>query len=192
MATTNVVRQMIANDILSFNVSFINEDSLETSGLDFRVDWQFEAGANAFGLGIDGTRNLAYDVTTPGGGAVDGLGSLNSANNGYATPEMKANVRFDWRRGGHFAQATLRHISALTQDQAADVADTIVKDFNTVDLIYRYAWNAFGSPVDVSVGVINATDEEDPQIGGLLTTVNTRSYDIRGRIYRVGFSMSFE
>ena len=192
LATTNVISQMIANDILSFNVSFINEDSLETSGLDFRLDWQFEAGANAFGLGIDGTRNLSYDVTTPGGGTVDGLGSLNSANNGYATPEMKANVRFDWRRGGHFAQATLRHISALSQDQAADVADTIVKDFNTVDLIYRYAWNAFGGPVDVSAGVINATDEEDPQIGGLLTTVNTRSYDIRGRIYRVGFSKSFE
>ena len=191
-AGTNVISQLISNDILSFNVSFINEDRLQTSGLDFSVDWAFETAGNEFALGIDGTRNLVYDVTTPGGGTVDGLGSLNSANNGYATPEMKANVRFDWRRGNHFAQVALRHTSALTQDQAADVANTIVKDFNTLDLLYRWAWDGLGQPMDVSLGVINATDEEDPQIGGLLTTVNTRTWDIRGRIYRVGLNWTFQ
>lgn len=190
-AGTNRVSELIANNILSFNLSYINEDRLQTDGLDFQFDWDFEAGANQFGLSFSGTQTLTYDITTPGGGTVDGIGSLNSGNNGFATPELAANIRFDWARDNHFAQATVRHTSELIQDVPTRVEDTIVKDFNTLDLIYRYAWDAFEAPMDVSVGILNATDEEDPQIGGLLTTVNTRTYEIRGRMYRVGFSKAF-
>ena len=192
-AGTNRVDQLIANNILSFNLSYINEDQLKTNGIDFQLDWDFEAGANLFGLSFTGTRTLTYDVTTPAGGTIDGVGSLNSANNGFATPALAANVRFNWSRANHFGQLTLRHTSELDQDIADRAPNTIVKNFNTLDLLYRYAWgNVYGGPMNLTVGVINATDEEDPQIGGLLTTVNTRSYDIRGRIYRVGFSKSFE
>ena len=190
-AGTNVVNLLIANDIQGFDVSYINEDSLETDGIDFRVDWNFESGANQFGLSFFGTQTLTYDISSPAGGVIDGLGSLNAANNGYATPETAASLSFEWSRSNHFAQATYRHTSELTQDIPDDVADTIVKDFNTLDLIYRYSWEMGNSPMTFSAGMLNATDEEDPQIGGLLTTVNTRTYDIRGRMYRLGFSMGF-
>ena len=190
-AGTNRISELIANNILSFNLSYINEDRLQTAGLDFQLDWNFDAGGNEFGLSFSGTQTLTYDITTPGGGTVDGIGSLNSGNNGFATPELAGNVQFDWSRNDHFARATLRHTSELKQDVPTRVASTIVKGFNTLDLLYRYSWNVLGEPMNVSVGVLNATDEEDPQIGGLLTTVNTRTYDIRGRMYRVGFSKAF-
>ena len=190
-AGTNVISQLIANDILAFNLSFVNEDSLETNGLDFGLNWNFDVGRNQFGLRLNGTQTMTYDITTPGGGTVDGVGSLNSTNNGFATPDFAANLRFNWSMDEHFAQATFRHIGALVQDNPLDVEFTDEEAFNTIDLLYRYAWDLRGGPMDISVGILNVTDAEDPQIDGNLTTVNTRVWEPRGRMYRVGVSKGF-
>ncbi|MGD8809734.1 MAG: hypothetical protein PVG24_09015, partial [Gammaproteobacteria bacterium] len=123
------------------------------------------------------------------GEVFDGAGSYNSANFGYPNSDLIANLKLDWSRGDHHARATLRHIAALKNDQFPLNAGTEEKDFNTIDLLYEYALpSGRGS---LTGAIVNATDEEDPIRQGDLRTTTSFVYDLRGRMYRLGFDWTF-
>jgi outer membrane receptor protein involved in Fe transport len=103
-------------------------------------------------------------------------------------PELTANVRLDWMRGNHHARATLHHISKLDEDLPARPL-TEEKTFETLDLLYDYTLPSGNSTV--TVGIINATDEDDPIRQGDLRTTESFVYDLRGRMYRIGVNWGF-
>ena len=175
------------DDIALFTLSYINQDFQKTAGLDFNFDWQFSGGANEWGFGINGTYVTEYELTSEGQ-VFDGVGSYNGANFGFAMPELRTNLRFDWMRGNHMARAVLRHIAKLDEDVAANTL-TEEKSFNTLDLLYEYTLP--GGRSNLTFAMLNATDEEDPIRQGDLRTVTSFVYDLRGRMYRVGFNWGF-
>jgi outer membrane receptor protein involved in Fe transport len=181
-----VVANLVANDIARMDLGFINQDFLETDGVDFGFTWDIPAGANDFRVSLQGTKTLSYDLSTEGQ-VFDGLGSYNRTSLGAPTPEYMANVRLDWSRGNHFARLTVRHVPKLEEDQPMNV-DTEEISFTTANLLYNYK---FGDGGSVSVGVLNVTDEEDPISDGNITTVNTLTYDPRGRMFSVSVKKVF-
>ena len=187
-APCNVVSELVAQDIVRFELSYINQDFLETDGVDFNFDWSFDSGGNEFGLGFQGTYTTTYELTSEDR-VFDGAGSHNSANLGAPTPEWMGILKFDWRRGDHYARATVRHIPSLIEDAPAARGITEEFGYTTLDLLYNYILgNGSGT---VTAGIINAADEEIPRKGQTFLTANTLVHDPRGRMFRFGVNWGF-
>lgn len=189
-AGTNVVADLQPTDIIGFRLSYINQDFQKTEGVDFRFGWQKTAGPNQFGVSLQGTKTLTFDLGD-NGTVVDAVGYYNTTNFAPPIPAWQGNVRFDWSRGGHFARMTVRHIPKLEEDDPSLVGLTEEFAYTSIDLLYRYATD---NGLSASFGVLNATDKEDPRSSGTgnLTTAFTQIYDPRGRIFNVGVTKSFQ
>ena len=191
-AGTNVLADLTAGDFLLFRTSYRNQDEVETDGIDFTFDWNFDIGENQFSVSLNGTRTMSFDVTQAGV-KTDALGYHNALNIAPAIPELKANLAFDWTRGNHYALVTLRHLGEIKQDDPGRQETTEVESYNTVDLLYRYRFDdLFGGPLEVSLGVTNVTDEEDPIVTSTAFSTNqSLLYDPRGRMFRMSLRKSF-
>lgn len=172
------------DDIQVVKLSYINQDFQKTSGLDFGFNWRFRGDAGDWGVGLNGTYVNKYDLTSEGQ-VFHGAGSYNATNFGYPNADLIANVRLDWSRSNHHLRATLHHISPLKNDEADLDPLTEVKSFDTLDLVYDYTLP--GGRSGVTASVLNATDAMDPIRQGDLRTTTSFVYDLRGRMYRVGF-----
>lgn len=171
-----------------FRLSYVNQDFMKTSGIDFNFDWRFGSGANNWNIGLNGTYVDDYTLTSEGR-VFQGAGSYNALNFGYPNSDLIANLKLDWQNGDHHARATLRHIAALANDQLPSNPGTESKEFNTIDLLYEYMLPSGRGTL--TGAVLNATDEEDPIRQGDLRTTTSFVYDLRGRMYRVGFNWTF-
>lgn len=173
-------------DFQTFVTSYVNQDFQETSGLDFSIDYDWDAMGAEWGINLTGTWTSTYDIYSTGQ-RFDGVGSYNSLNFGVPNAEWRAFTSLDYRRGEHFARLTWRYISGLEEDDAA-LPLTEEQDFNTFDLVVGTAlpWG-----VDVTASVINMFDEEDPTKQNALQTTTSSIFDVRGRVFRLGFGMSF-
>jgi outer membrane receptor protein involved in Fe transport len=176
------------DDFALLTLSYVNQDFMKTSGIDFNFDWRFESGANNWNIGLNGTYVDKYTLTSEGQ-VFDGAGSYNATNFGYPNSDLIANLKFDWQRGDHHARATLRHIAGLANDQLPANPGTETKDFQTLDLLYEYTLPSGRGTL--TGAILNAADEEDPIRQGDLRTTTSFVYDLRGRMYRVGLSWGF-
>lgn len=175
------------DDIALLHLSYVNQDFMKTSGVDFNFDWHFGSGANDWNVGLNGTYVDKYTLTSEGQ-VFEGAGSYNSANFGYPNSDLIANLKLDWQHGDHHARATDRHIAGLRNDQPVN-AGTEERDFDTLDLLYEYTLSSGRGTL--TAAILNATDEEDPIRQGDLRTTTSFVYDLRGRMYRVGLSWGF-
>jgi hypothetical protein len=176
------------DDIALLILSYVNQDFMKTSGIDFNFDWRFTSGADTWNIGLNGTYVDKYTLTSEGE-VFEGAGSYNFQNFGYPNADLHANVKLDWLRGDHHARATVHHISALRNDQLPLNPGTEEKDFQTLDLLYEYALPSGRGTL--TGAILNATDEEDPINQGDLRTTTSFVYDLRGRMYRIGFNWTF-
>jgi len=176
------------DDIALLILSYVNQDFMKTSGIDFNFDWRFTSGANTWNIGLNGTYVDKYTLTSEGE-VFEGAGSYNFQNFGYPNADLHANVKLDWLRDDHHARATVHHISALRNDQLPLNPGTEEKDFQTLDLLYEYALPSGRGTL--TGAILNATDEEDPINQGDLRTTTSFVYDLRGRMYRIGFNWTF-
>jgi iron complex outermembrane receptor protein len=175
------------DDIALLHLSYVNQDFMQTSGIDFNFNWNFENGANNWNIGLNGTYVDKYTLTSEGQ-VFEGAGSYNAVNFGYPNSDLIANLKFDWQRGDHHARATIRHIAGLANDQLPLNPGTETQDFQMLDLLYEY--DLPSGRGRVTGAILNATDEEDPINQGDLRTTTSFVYDLRGRMYRVGFNWS--
>jgi outer membrane receptor protein involved in Fe transport len=180
---------MNGNDIQTFVTSYINQDAVNTSGLDFNVDYDWTAAGSEWGVSIAGTWTNQYDIFSTGQ-KFDGVGSHNTLNLGDANAEWRSNVALDWRRGSYLARATLRYVSKLEEDDKANSPLTEERDFTTLDLVFGATLRRAG--FDITASIVNVLDEEDPVKQNTLLPVTTSVYDWRGRVFRLGFGVSFE
>ncbi len=174
-------------DVRVFNLTYFNQDYQETSGLDFRFNYKFDALNSQWGLSLTGAYTTKYKLTTTGV-TIDALGSYNTDNFGAPDPKLRANLALDWTHGNNYIRATLRHISKLTEDSPNNPLSE-EKPFDTVDIVYDYT--LAGGKVDITGAMINAFDKEDPIRQNALQTTTSEIYDVRGRVFRVGANVSF-
>ena len=77
-------------DVLLYDLSYINQDYWQTSGVDFGLTFNTESASGAqWGVALNGGYILEYDITSEGR-LFDGVGIHNGSNQGVPMPEVRA------------------------------------------------------------------------------------------------------
>lgn len=180
-----------AGTILQINSNYVNASSVETSGVDFKVEKEIDTdNAGTFVPFIEGTYILEYDLEDPLAGSVDGAGSRNFNNFGTSTPELRFNTGVGWQNGAHSANVFVRHIDSYDDDQnggrEVDAHTTLDWQYNlrVSDYLDTEAGMTF------TLGMVNALDEDPPQVftnGGF----DSKVHDPRGQLTYIGLDLEF-
>ncbi len=187
---TRVVRNA-GGSIVQVNTNFVNASSVVTSGVDFGLSYTLESDLGTFVPFIQGTYVFAYDLDDPQAGSVDGVGNRNFTNFGTSVPQTRFNTGFNWILDSHRLDIFGRYISGYDDDQNAG---TEIDSHFTVDA--RYSLNigdyfdALGEGTALNIGVINAFNEDPPQVftnGGF----DSKVHDPRGRLLYAGIDIEF-
>ncbi|HET7811776.1 MAG TPA: TonB-dependent receptor [Steroidobacteraceae bacterium] len=127
------------------------------SGIDFDVDYRFEAGAaGQFGIGFMTTYFTDYDVAiTPAADRVDQLNTI------YNPLEFKARLDLSWRRNGFAGGMFVTHYGAYDNNLANPVETVDSK--TTIDLNLAYTFSGgWAEGLTVGIDALNLLDEDPP------------------------------
>ena len=166
--------------IIRINTTYVNANSLETSGLDLVANYKIETDIGTFTPNLSATYILAYDLVDPQAGQIDGVGSRNYNNIGTSTPELKANFGLNWTHENYSANIFARHIDSYTDDQndLREIESHLTWDAQlNIDLGGLFETD---SAYILTFGGVNLTDQDPPQVytnGGF----DSKVHDPRGR-----------
>ena len=166
--------------IIRINTTYVNANSLETSGLDLVANYKIDTDIGTFTPNISATYILAYDLVDPQAGQIDGVGSRNYNNIGTSTPELKANFGLNWTHENYSANIFARHIDSYTDDQndLREIESHLTWDAQlNIDLGGLFETD---SAYILTFGGVNLTDQDPPQVytnGGF----DSKVHDPRGR-----------
>jgi outer membrane receptor protein involved in Fe transport len=188
-AAAQIVRDPLSGLLLRVDSFYANASALETDGFDFNLGYDFElAGGSSVTLGTEATLITSYDLDDPQAGRIDGLGKRNFSNFATSTPELRATVFANFRRGRHGIDVFLRHIDGYEDDQAAVGSPARrIGAFDTIDA--QYSWRN-DNGVTLAAGAINLSDEDPPHVatnGGY----DSKVHDPRGRLLYMRASFDF-
>ena len=180
-----------AGTVVQINTNFVNASSVVTSGVDFGIKYEWETDFATIVPFFQGTHVFQYDLEDPQAGSVDGAGNRNFANFGTSVPTVRFNTGFNLIKNNHRLDVFGRYINSYTDDQNA--GEDIDSHF-TVDGRYSIGlgeyFDAIGDGTALTFGVINAFDEDPPQVftnGGF----DSKVHDPRGRLLYVGADIEF-
>lgn len=165
------VERSSAGTIVLVNTEFFNANAIDTRGLDLSISYSAFTDVGTFTPSLEATYVLDYDLTGPDGVTIDGAGSRNRTNFGTSTPELRGNVGLSWATETQSASIFLSYVDSYKDDGAADIE---IDSHLTLDAQYNIGLGDFlkaGSETTLTIGVVNATDEDPP------TTVNAGSFD---------------
>jgi len=180
-----VIRGPGGNILFVFN-DFVNASTIETDGIDLRVDYNFDTSIGVFSPFLDLTRVFNYDIIDPQAGFIDGAGNRNFSNFGSPTPETRFNLGINYATESVTARLAYRSVSSFSDDQNEGQR---IDSFDTLDAQVNFL---FGSQrnINATIGVTNLTDELPPQVftnGGF----ESRTHDPRGRIFYAQVGVEF-
>ena len=212
-----VFRDPVTGAVLSINGQYINLGQVTTDGFDFDVRYRLNTIYGQFGTRLNATYVDDFRISLDGFGGTGSAqltGSNLSANylNSAVIPRWKGQLTQDWERGPWVLTATVNYTHHYQRVFGAatlygfvpgaggtSTAGTIpqtgflsrkAESITTLDLYGRYN---ITPKFAVTAAVLNVTDELPPYDPGFSTTYffDRTTYDIRGRIYRVGLRYTF-
>ena len=166
--------------IIRINTTYVNANSLETSGLDFVANYKIDTDIGTFTPNLSATYILAYDLVDPQAGKIDGVGSRNYNNIGTSTPELKANLGLNWTHENYSANIFARYTDSYTDDQndLREIESQLTWDAQlNIDMGGLFETDA---AYILTFGGVNLTDQDPPQVytnGGF----DSKVHDPRGR-----------
>ncbi|MEZ5560275.1 MAG: TonB-dependent receptor [Pseudomonadales bacterium] len=170
-----VIRNEIGG-LLRTEASYVNAQSLDTDGVDTKVGYRWEMGnLGLFRAEVNASWTRTYDLVTPDGTKIDGVGSRNASNSvGRAMPEWKWNASLGWTRDRHSALVTVRYIDSYKDDVPQDPVRGAYFGFHpdidsmtTVDVQYSLQLPAFSFQEEgssITIGMKNALNETPPKV----------------------------
>jgi len=180
-----------AGTIAIVNTRFVNANEIETSGFDFNVLAKYDTDYGVFAPSFNSSYVLTYDITGADGVTIDGVGKMNRTNTGNPTPRLRANVGLTWSKDNHNASVFYRYVSDYERNEAANTDE--IDSFGQVDVQYRVDLEDLfskGSNTSLTLGVINAFDEEPPFVA-ISGSYDPRTGDPRGRRAYVSVGVAF-
>jgi len=178
-------------DVALFKSSYINQDTVETSGIDLNVDWRKElASGGLLGIRLATSYVDRYAGTNTQGELVDVVGTDGANVAGVGTnPQWRGNLVITYDRGNHSARWTARFTDGtVLRNPSAFQANTSQSSWTQQDVVYSYA---LPSSNEVTLAILNVADRETPLVANSLTTVNSSLYDPRGRMWRLSYTHAF-
>lgn len=183
-----------AADISRIGITYINGGDIETQGIDWFAQYDFETDMGMWSVGTQGTYTHEYDVgdfltndgvfTAAGG---DFAGNLND-NRNTLTPlvDLQGNAFLKFSRANHRATLTARYWGEY-EDEGAIAPLQDIDDMVTVDLNYNVS--ILDDKATINLSVFNMFDEAPPAVQ---TDLNYDPYthSAFGRMYKIGLIYS--
>lgn len=178
-----------AAQIQRVNVTFQNGPDVETSGLDYQLDWDIPTDSGLFTLGVTGTYILEYKVDGwIWADSFDAEGKLNRFTYIRPLPELKNTAYVNWTLGGHNLRAEWFYVDGYEDADAPAGADWDIDAHHTFDLHYNFRFN--NDDTRVFASVYNVTDEEPP-FARLDLSYDPYTHNPYGRMFKVGIQHRF-
>ena len=168
-----------SSDIQRIVVQWINGEQITTSGLDFKVQYDFvNLLPGTLGLALDGTWVIDYKtddqlnrdgiVLVPGGDLVGQL-NYNRGTSFTSKPQLKTNFTVSFENEAHYASLIARFVSAY-DDEGLSAAQEMayphlveIDEHVTLDAHYQFrGLDRFS----IGLAVINVADEDPPAARG--------------------------
>jgi iron complex outermembrane receptor protein len=182
---------MTGFDIALFKSSFVNRNSLETSGVDLRVDWRTDMAGGEFGIRLLANYTDSFAISNLQGELIETVGTdagedLALNNN----PKIRANIITSFAKGNHSARWSMRFTDGIEQANPDLTVEynTSEASWTQHDVVYSYT---LPSSNTFDLAILNITDNEPPLQANTLTTEDSRLYDPRGRMWRLSYNHSF-
>ena len=191
-----------ASQISRIQANIVNGPRVETSGIDFFVNYGLVAGEMPVTLGLEGTYTLAYDVDSYELNGVQiasgfsAAGNYNFDNNVRPIQDLKMRASVNVAVNQYLnALMYVNYVSEYDDYRAGDAnfiatngSDKItIDDQTTVDL--HLSTNLLDDSLTLTASVINATDEDPPVVLGDLM-YDGYTHNPLGRMLKVGFKYS--
>ena len=183
---------MTGFDIALFKSGFINQNTVETNGVDFQVSYDFPFMGGDAGIRVNGAYVNRYAGTATDGSIIDVVGTDGSNVAGVGTnPQLRGNIIATYNRDNHSFRWTTRFTDGteLRNPRANQVLSN-QGGFSVNDVLYTYNLGG-ANQSSVSLAILNIGDKVAPLVMGSLTTVNSGLYDPRRRMYRASYNYSF-
>jgi iron complex outermembrane receptor protein len=188
---TKVIRNS-AGTLIGLNLTYVNNATVKTAGIDFGVSHTFESSFGTLRNSLQSTYQTTYEVN-----GVDVRGSRNGRVTGasFSVP-LRATLRTDYSLGAHSLQSVLRYTDGYDNDvppNAGTPAKPKIESYMSWDLAYSYAFELDRFNLRsgaVSVGLNNVTDAVPPWVPDQNHTLFTM-YDYSGRHYWFRFKAQF-
>ena len=185
--TSRIVRagDPLTGPLVQVNNTYVNASELSTSGLDFVTSYKIETeGAGTITPSITATYVTKYDLIDPQAGAIDGAGRRNFTNIGVSSPELRANFGLNWKMESYSANLFVRYVSSYDDDQNPTATGlTEIDSHVTYDAQFNIDVGALMDTEAnylLTIGGINLTDEEPPQVF-TNSGFDSKVHDPRGR-----------
>jgi outer membrane receptor protein involved in Fe transport len=185
----------LGSDVTSVRSVRGNGPGGATSGIDYDINYTFEALGGDISASFSGTNVLTYEIDaftlngtslTP---AVDALGFANYSRDGDLVSEWRSNMSLNYSVENHNLRYAYRFIQGVKDDRYLGTPNENIDDFATHNLYYQYT-PPFDPDLVFSFSIENLTDEDPP------FTVQQYSYDPfignpLGRTFEVGIRKTF-
>ena len=183
-----------AGDLVGVTTNYFNAANVTTDGIDLELAYNFpENSLGEFSLTFDASHYLSYEIPV-GGSNIDIVGLFNHDNFARSLPDTKANASLRWINGAHHASLTARHIAGYKTTRAnppAGYSQNIDSQL-TWDAQYNYQLSATSLDTQITLGILNLTDEEPPLVWDSVNfSYDTRQHDARGRMAYVRLKFAF-
>jgi iron complex outermembrane recepter protein len=180
---------------LKVNVPLVNSSELETSGIDFQVDYGIPL--SWAGLGEDSKLNMNLLVSYLNEYILDGIdyaGTTGAYNILGSFPEVKANLRLSYGLGPVDLALNTRYIDSMdNQGNIPDFQDPsgYIGAGSIVYMDVSARWQATDA-VELSAGVLNIGDKRPPVIDNAIDQNGDPStWDMVGRFWFGGVRVKF-
>ncbi len=180
--TQSDVKRTTGGTLIGVTTNYFNAASVDTDGLDVEAGYNFPASdIGEMSLTLAATHMLSYEIPVAG----DVVGLFNHDNFARSLPETKANTTFRWSNGDHNASIAARYISSYETTRAGAPAgySNNIDSMVTWDLQYNYELAIADATARITLGMLNATDEEPPRVWDAANfSYDPRQHDARGRM----------
>lgn len=179
-----------AGGIERIEANWINGGDVETSGIDFQAQYQFDLENATLTVGTEGTHIIEYvsddfkdisGVTLASGG--DFVGFFNETNPFTPLPQLKATIFATYDRGPHNMRYAMRYVD----DYKDGVLLSTIDSMTTHDIHYNYLWN---ESTRLSLSVFNVADE-DPPFAAADLNYDPFTHSAFGRMFKIGVTHTF-
>ena len=188
------VKRTVDGILTGVTTNYFNAAEVKTDGLDLAISYLFPEGKlGAFSLTFDAVRMLSYKIPL-NGVTTDVVGLFNHNTFARSLPETKMNAALRWERGNHKASLAARYISSYKTTRTSPPAgfSQNIDSFLTWDIQYNYDLKLAAVNTRITVGVLNATDEEPPLVWDSVNySYDSRQHDARGRMAYVSLKFGF-
>ena len=175
----------------SVSVRIVNGPDIETDGIDFRADFEADAGRSRLRLGTAATYALSWQIDGwELGEAYDAKGRLNfDTSLARPLPELKGRVFAGYSRGPFTGRWHLNYTGSFFQDAPAPWGADYPVDAHTTHDVH-VSWALPGDRATLFASILNLADEDPPPIFRP-ANYDASTHDPLGRVLSIGVRLGF-